>query len=247
MAKNEEVYLLGTPQEHALICEKHYSMPIDVICEDCEIFICSKCVKEDHKDHNWDTITSAAILRKRGLLKTLTKIEEEDIQQIDEKIEKASKQMEVNKERCKTEVSRIQGQYDAMLEKLFKIRKQQEKALMDNLASKNSDLSQIRSILEEKKKNILQSVKSLKENERTMTDITFLRTHIELTKLLSTKNNDVEMSKFSMIYEGGGINEAVLASMMGQNFDYEKITVTETNSFQWGNTPIKLVKVQGNW
>ena len=46
----EKEYPLGTPQEHVLMCEKHVLMPIDVTCEDCEGFICSKCAKEDHKD-----------------------------------------------------------------------------------------------------------------------------------------------------------------------------------------------------
>lgn len=40
-------------------------MPIDVMCEDYAAFIRSKCVKEDHRDHDWDTITSAAILKKK--------------------------------------------------------------------------------------------------------------------------------------------------------------------------------------
>ena len=61
----QEEYALGSSQEHALICEKHNAMPMDVICEDCEDFICTKCVKEDHKDHDWDTITSAATRKKR--------------------------------------------------------------------------------------------------------------------------------------------------------------------------------------
>ena len=68
MADKEELFHLGTPQEHALICEKHDFMPIDVTCEYCEKFICSKCAKEDHKDHDWDTISTAATLRTRGLL-----------------------------------------------------------------------------------------------------------------------------------------------------------------------------------
>ena len=242
MAEEEEEYPLGTPQEHALICEKHNSTPIDFICEDCEEFVCTKCVKEDHKDHNWDTITTAATLKSRGLLKTLTKIEEEDIQEIDEKIEKASQQMEENKKRCEQEVSRIQRQYDAMVGKLDKIRKQQEKALGDSLTSKNADLSQVRSGLEEKKKKVLQSVKSFRKNSSKMTDITLLKTHQDLTKLLSTKKIDTLLSEFVLRYECGDISEEILKSMMGQNIDYEKITVSLLNSFQWGKKPIQLLK-----
>ena len=36
MAEKEEEFPLGTPQEPALMCEKHALMPIDVKCEDCE-------------------------------------------------------------------------------------------------------------------------------------------------------------------------------------------------------------------
>lgn len=37
-------------------------MPVDMTCEDCETFICSKCVKEDHKEHCWNTLSTAAKL-----------------------------------------------------------------------------------------------------------------------------------------------------------------------------------------
>ena len=97
MAEKEE-YPLGTPQEHVLICEKHDLMPIDVTCEDCEEFICSKCVKENHKGHDWITISTAATLKTRGLLESLKKIEEEDIQLMDKKIQKASQLLEKKKQ-----------------------------------------------------------------------------------------------------------------------------------------------------
>ena len=74
------------------------------------------------------------LIKSRGLLKTLTKIEEEDIQQIDVKIQEVSQQMEENKERRKTEVSMIQRQYNVLVEKLDKVRKQQQKVFRDDLA-----------------------------------------------------------------------------------------------------------------
>ena len=98
MANKEEEFPLGNPQEHALMCEKHALRPIDVTCEDCEEFFCSKCAKEDHKDHDWITISTAATLRTRGLMKSLRKIEEEDIQKLDKKIQRASQQMEKKQE-----------------------------------------------------------------------------------------------------------------------------------------------------
>ena len=151
MAEKEE-YPLGTPQEHVLICEKHDLMPIDVTCEDCEEFICSKCVKENHKGHDWITISTAATLKTRGLLESLKKIEEEDIQLMDKKIQKASQLLEKNKNRCENEISRVHEYYEAILGKLDKIKKKHEKSLRDSLESKNADVRKDKSSLEEKKK-----------------------------------------------------------------------------------------------
>ena len=224
------------------MCEKHALMPIDVTCEDCEEFICSKCVKEDHKDHDWITISTASTLRTRGLLKAMTKIEEEDIKQIDEKIQRASQQMDENKKRCKTEIERIQAHYDAILEKIERIKQRHEKTLRDSLERKNADVSKVRLSLKEKKKKVLQRVKSLKETSCTMTDIVLLKTHRELMKLLFVDSNSIEKSVFLLRYEGGDIKEAVLESMMGQTFDAEQINVTETDSFQWSDKPISVLE-----
>ena len=144
----EKEYPLGTPQEHLFMCEKHVLIPIDVTCEDFEELICSKCAKEDHKDHDWITISTAVTLRTRGLLKAMTTIEEEDIQQIDAKIQEASQQMEKSKKRCETEIERIQRHYDAIMEKLKKMKQMHEKTLRDSLDSKNDDVSKLRTNLE---------------------------------------------------------------------------------------------------
>ena len=243
MAEKEEEYPLGTPQEHALMCDKHDLMPIDVTCEDCEEFICSKCAKEDHKDHDWITIPTTATLRTRGLLKAMTKIEEKDIKQIDEKIQEASQQIDRNKRRCENEVLKLQRHYNAMVKTLENIKKNHEKILRDSLESKNADISEIKSSLEEKKKKVLQHVKSMKENGSTMTDIILIKTHRELTKLISTDEVEYKQkSDFLLRHEGGDINEAVLESIMGQTFDAEQITVTETDSFQWSDKPILVSK-----
>ena len=97
-------------------------------------------------------------------------------------------------------------------------------------------------ILEEKKTKVLERVISLKENSSTMTDIILLKTHRELTQILSYKNNNVQMPEFVLRYECGDNSEESLKSTMGRCIDYEKITVTETNSFQWGNEKIELLR-----
>lgn len=80
---------LGSPKEHTPTCEKH-NMNIDMICEDCDEFICSWCAKFDHHDHDWNTIHTASRLRRKELQETLSKITEKGVKKIDEKIKNLS-------------------------------------------------------------------------------------------------------------------------------------------------------------
>ena len=172
----------------------------------------------------------------------MKKIEKEDIQQIEEHIQKASQQMEENKNRCESQALKLQKHYDVIVGKLDKIKKQHEKVLRDCLERKNADVSNVKSSLEEKKKKVLQHVKSLKEIDSGMTDIILIKTHRELTKLLFTEVDDKQKSDFLLRHESGDINEAVLESMMGQTFDAEQITLTETDSFQCSDNLIYVLE-----
>ena len=241
MAEKEVDFPFGTPQEPALMCQKHDLMPIDVTCEDCEEFICSKCAKEDHKDHDWITISSAATLKTRGLLKSLKKIEDDDIQRMEEKIQKASQQIEVNKQRCESEVSKLQKHFDAIVQKLQKIKENHEKTLRESLECKNAEVSKAKSSLEEKRKSVLRHITYIKENGSTMTDMILIKVHREMTKILST---EVALTQkyFSLTHLIGDVNDAVLETMIGQTFDAEQITVTETDSFHWNDAPISVLE-----
>ena len=237
MAEKKEEYPLGTPQEHALICEKHNSMPIDIICEDCEDFICSKCVKEDHMDHEWDTIASAATVKTRGLLTSLKKVEKDFIKQLDEQIHKVNEKMKENEGKCNTEVVRSRTHRCAMVKKINEIGKQHEKQLRDGLVNKSVYLSRFRLCVDKKKEKVLQRVKSLKENYGTMTDIVLLKTHRNLIKLMTTEDDCTEKCEFSLKYESEDSNGELLESMMGRVFDFdsEEIPVvnSKTNSLIW--------------
>ena len=241
MAHGNKTYPLGSPQVDVFVCQKH-ELPIDVTCEDCEEFICSTCVKKSHRKHNWRTISTAATLIKRGLIGSLEKIEKTYIVQLDEEILRASQQIDENTKLCELEVSKLQNHYDAIVKKLEKIKKKHEEILKDSLVVKNTGVSKVRSKLKKRKKKILQRVKSLKETYNEMPDIVFMKTHNELTSLTSTDDNDLEKSLFFMKYEIEDINGAVLLSIMGHIIDREQIIVTETNSFQWGNEQIEVLK-----
>ena len=224
------------------MCEKHYLMPIDVTCEDCEEFICSTCVKESHKDHNWQTIITAATLTRRGLLKSMSKIEEEDIKHMYEEIQKATKQKEENKKICEKEVLRLQAHYAAIFDKFRNIKTSYEKALKDNLESKNAEVSKLISHLEEKQKSALRRVNYIKEEGNTMTDIVLLKTHRKLTKLLSDENMPTVNTLYSWRHKSGKINESALKSMIGETVETESIAVTDMHSFQCGHNQISFVE-----
>ena len=87
----------------------------------------------------------------------------------------------------------------------------------------------------------MQHITYIKENGSTMTDMILIKVHREMTKMLST---EVELTQkdFSLTHSIGDIDDAVLESMMGQTFDAEQVTVTETDSFHWNYAPISVLE-----
>ena len=61
-------------------------------------------------------------------------------------------------------------------------------------------------------------------------------------KLLLADTNSIEKSGFLLRHESRDINESVLESMMGQTFDAEQITLTETDSLQCSDKPIYVLE-----
>ncbi|XP_062620542.1 tripartite motif-containing protein 26-like [Saccostrea cucullata] len=178
---NPEEYPLGSPLVHIKMCESH-ELQIDIICEDCAEFICVTCAKTDHRDHDWNTLTTAATQRRRGLLKFLKKIKEEDLPGIDEKMEKISQQMTENKELCDTEIKRLHGQQH--VDEIM-ARKHHKQTLRNNLVKKNDQLNHVKSELKKKKRGIVDTVEFMEENNSTMSDYSLIDNHRELIKMLS--------------------------------------------------------------
>eukprot|EP00105_Crassostrea_gigas_P028289 XP_011449897.1 PREDICTED: E3 ubiquitin-protein ligase TRIM33-like [Crassostrea gigas] len=178
-------------QEHIPMCIKHY-LNIDMTCEDCDEFICSQCAKTDHKDHDWKTIPTAGSLRRRELKKTLSKVKEKDIAEIDEKIKKASKQKEGNKKCCDSEVSKLQKHYDAIVSKLDEIKKNLETKLVENLVRKNAEVSKKILGLEKKREHIKDLVEFLEDKHGTMSDYSLIDNLRDLTNLVSNTDSDID-------------------------------------------------------
>uniref|UniRef100_A0A8W8MGT2 B box-type domain-containing protein n=1 Tax=Magallana gigas TaxID=29159 RepID=A0A8W8MGT2_MAGGI len=241
MATISTIYPLGSPQEHTPMCEKH-DLTLDMTCEDCDEFICSQCAKTDHKDHDWKTISTAGSQRRRELKKTLGKVKEEDVKMMDEKIKKASEQMEDNQKCCDPEVSKLQEHYDAIVSKLDEIKKNFETKLRENLERKNAEVSKKKLVLEKKKEQIKDLVKFLEDKHGTMSDYSLIANLRDLINLVSDTDSDMEKGGYSVSYRRGDISEGSLESMMGQTFDLDDISVTETDSFQYGDECLSVLE-----
>ena len=58
----------GFAQVAKRTCDVHTGEEIDMFCHTCDIRMCSKCVKEKHKSHEWDTLSKAVReIRLQGL------------------------------------------------------------------------------------------------------------------------------------------------------------------------------------
>ncbi|XP_065925025.1 E3 ubiquitin-protein ligase TRIM71-like [Magallana gigas] len=241
MAAISSRYPLGSPQEHIPMCEKH-DLTIDMTCENCDEFICSQCAKTDHKDHDWKTISTAGSLRRRELKKTLSKVKVEDVTEIDEKIKKASKQIEDNQTCCDSKVTKLQNQFDAIVSKLKEIKENYGGKLKEDLVRKNGEVSGKKIDLEKKKKQVMDLVKFLEEKHSTMSDYSLIENLRDLSNLLLNRDCDLEKGEHSVKYRKGDINEGLLESMMGQTFDLDDFNVTETDSFQYGDEGVFIIE-----
>ncbi|XP_062585422.1 uncharacterized protein LOC134247103 [Saccostrea cucullata] len=241
MAVSKPQYPLGSHQEHIEMCKTH-DLPTDVICEDCNEFICGKCAKTDHRDHEWNAISTAASQRRRGLLKFLTKIKEGDLPRIDEKIEKVSKEITENKELCDSEIKKLQKHIDEIIVRLNDISGKNEKRLRDNLEEKNEKVNSMKSEMDKKKKKIQEVVKFTDDNKSTMSDFSLIDNHRELTKMLSGLDVEMKNCKHSLRYSTGEISEDALKNMIGKTQDLDDFSLIETSTFKYGDSINRLLE-----
>ncbi|XP_062611657.1 uncharacterized protein LOC134273474 [Saccostrea cucullata] len=227
MSASKAKYPLGSPQEHIEMCETH-DLPIDVICEDCDEFVCARCAKTDHKEHEWSTLPTAASQRRRGLPRFLKKIKEEDLPGIDEKLENISRKITENTEQCDAEIKKLHKHVDEIITKLSEIRKDNEQKLKENLEKSNEKLDVAKSDLCRKKREIAEIVLFFSENNSVMSDHGFVDNHRELTKMLYGLDVDLKNCTPSMRYSKGEISDAVLENLIGKSFDLDDIRICQS-------------------
>lgn len=205
----------GSHEEHIPMCEKH-DITIDMICEDCGMLICSKCVKMDHMDHNWNTIiTISASLRRRELKEYLLKITKEVIGQLDNKIEETAKQMEDNKASYNNEVLKLQNHYDAIVKEVNEIKEEIENSLKNSLDEKKSELCKNKSDLEIKKKEAMDLIEIVEERNRVMSDYILIHNLRCIENLMFNTDNDKQKINYSIRYVKGFLIENFLKIVMG--------------------------------
>ncbi|XP_061177859.1 uncharacterized protein LOC133186642 [Saccostrea echinata] len=241
MAASKLKYPLGSPQEHIEMCKTH-GLPIDVICEDCDEFICNKCAKTDHRDHDWNTLPTAATKRRRGLLKFLRKIKEEELPGIDEKLKKMSKKIKANEEVCDSEIKKLQKHYNEIMARMTNIKEHKEQQFRENLKKSIEKLDVAKSELNKKKKEIADIVKFMEENNSTMSDYGLIDNHKELTQLLSGLDVDMKNITPSVRYSKGEVSDVVLENLIGKYCDLDDISLTETSSFKYGEEAVILLR-----
>ncbi|XP_062609426.1 uncharacterized protein LOC134271196, partial [Saccostrea cucullata] len=189
-----------------------HDSPTDIICEYCDKFNCVKCAKTDHKDHNWKTLPTAATERRRNLPELFRKSKERDIPRVEEKIEMISERIIENKELCDTEIRKLQRHYDEMISRL------------------------------KRENGIVEAVKFMEDNNVTMSDYSLIDNHRELTQLQPTLDVDLNDCKHSVRYSKGEINDEVLHSLSGKTLYLNDISLTEENSFNYGDRRITLLR-----
>lgn len=101
-------------------------------------------------------------------------MKENELREIDKKIEMAGKQIWDNRKRFDIEISRLQKHYKEIVSRLNEIKKNRERLLRNNLQRKNTEVRQKTSDLENKKKQGINLVTFLEQKHSTMSDYSLL-------------------------------------------------------------------------
>jgi hypothetical protein len=234
MAESTPEPRLGTPRIHIPTCDKHSEL-IDIFCEDCDKFVCTDCAKTDHKDHNWATVVKAASQRRRQLFKYIKTIKEENVPEIDRKIENTSVELKEIKKQGDYEMQKLRTHFNEIIARLTEIKTRREKTIGDHVIDRCEQVNNLKIQYEEHKTNLDDIVKLIEEHNSTMSDYKFINHHREMSQLVSAVDSSRKSCEFSLRYTCRDLNDGELESMIGQIFDLGDITVTESNSFQYSD------------
>ncbi|XP_062599219.1 uncharacterized protein LOC134260689 [Saccostrea cucullata] len=232
MATNTPESVLGSPQEHIPACDKH-SKRIDMFCEDCDEFICSKCAKTKHKDHNWDTLSNVASQRREELLTYLTEIKNEDIPKFEEKKEKILTKERDNKIQFENDIRVLQKHFDNVIRRLTEIKKSNEKTLKNHLSKTNEQIKSLKSQMDKKKSKLVVTIELIENNGRTMSDFHL----IDNLKMLKQLRSNIEDIKDPLEYGG----EKVFDDFR-QTWSIDAVA-DEVGFFQNGDNPVRTLEV----
>ncbi|XP_062586491.1 uncharacterized protein LOC134248082 [Saccostrea cucullata] len=238
MAASKPKYSGGSPQEHIQMCEKHKDFPVDMVCEDCEVFICSTCAKSDHNGHNWVTQGAAASQIRKGLMEYLKNIKEQKLPTVDEKMTKKKSE---NENSCEIHIKQLKRNFDEFISRLTEIKNNKEEELKDNLRRKNENLDKEISQFVDKKNKIIQTIEHMEENNNTMSDKSLIENCRDLIHLLSDVDKELEDCDYSMILRESD-DDDIIAFIFGQFLDLDDITAIETDSFQYSVNSVLILE-----
>ncbi|XP_061177732.1 uncharacterized protein LOC133186513 [Saccostrea echinata] len=195
----------------------------------------SACAKTEHKDHNWETLANAASQRRRGLLKYLTEIKEEDIPEIEESIEKISTQKRHNENQFDYDITVLQKYFDEVINRLTEIKSSNEETLKNNLSKTDEHNSCVKFHLDKKRNQLIDTMDFIEKNSGNMSDFNL----IDNLKLLKQLQSDIREIKHPVEYDGGKVLDDLQETLLID------VTAVEAGLFQYRDIPIRLLEVWG--
>ncbi|XP_062570085.1 uncharacterized protein LOC134232157 [Saccostrea cucullata] len=93
-----------------------------------------------------------------------------------------------------------------------------------------------------KKREIVDTMEYIKENNSTMSNYSLIDNHRELRKMKSELEVDMKNCEYSVRFNRGEMNDDLLESLVGRNVDLDNIGLSQINSFQFGNNTISVLE-----
>lgn len=232
MAESCNVKLrFGSPQVVVPTCEKHPEEYQNFFCNDCDEFICTECVKTDHRDHDWNTVRKISIKRKSRLSGKCGEIRDGDLPKIIDQISKVDSLMKQNVADRDGEITRLEAHSKDVIKEFDRVVMDRKKVLESGFERKNRKLREIKSKLKTKEAKLRETVCELEGSS--LSDYTLLNVDCRLNKVLSIVSDDnIEDYRYSMHFKSGIMTEKSLESLLGTVKDYDDFSLTKIASFK---------------
>ncbi|KAK3103093.1 hypothetical protein FSP39_016393 [Pinctada imbricata] len=231
-------------QQALNMCSDHEQEEIDMYCNTCSKPVCTKCVKGDHKDHDWDTMFKIAkALRRQTCQRKLEirSVSKSVLMGVEDVIKSLTSDAESE---LALNSSELESTRNKIVEFVYKSFDEMESKCKTNYKFKMQHLQKCEEKMKSKRSRINFLIQNMEIGARDFSDSDLLELHDEIRGLLKEVQELAVIPKGlhnRMFYRTGSSDKTSLESLVGSMEVHDVSEAILENEFKIGDTTINSI------